>query len=154
MAIVVCLTLPGLELRIHHYILALLLLPGTGIQTRTSLCIKVFSSIFSLMESRDGVSLQFLKQPPLFNGKVTKALQFPQFFPLLYLWIFYQVSPLNVTHLECTRLRALVYWSTMLSGTEPISWNHQVHKPSLHGPEALYRAQSIFDLHISIRVGL
>ncbi len=29
--------LPGLDLRIHHYILALLLLPGTGIQTRPSL---------------------------------------------------------------------------------------------------------------------
>ncbi|KAK4231975.1 hypothetical protein QBC38DRAFT_525855 [Podospora fimiseda] len=29
--------LPGLELRIHHYILALLLLPGTSLQTRPSL---------------------------------------------------------------------------------------------------------------------
>lgn len=33
----VCLLLPGLELRIHHYILALLLLPGTSLQTRPSL---------------------------------------------------------------------------------------------------------------------
>ncbi len=36
-AILVALALPGLSLRIHHYILALLLLPGTSIQTRFSL---------------------------------------------------------------------------------------------------------------------
>ncbi|KAM0335660.1 hypothetical protein ACHAQA_000709 [Verticillium albo-atrum] len=35
--IVICLVLPGLNLRIHHYILALLLLPGTSMQTRPSL---------------------------------------------------------------------------------------------------------------------
>ena len=35
--IVISLTLPGLNLRIHHYILALLLLPGTALQTRPSL---------------------------------------------------------------------------------------------------------------------
>lgn len=32
-----CLALPGVQLRIHHYILALLLLPGTALQTRPSL---------------------------------------------------------------------------------------------------------------------
>ncbi|RDW95082.1 hypothetical protein BP5796_00845 [Coleophoma crateriformis] len=36
-AILVSLLLPGLSLRIHHYILALLLLPGTSMQTRPSL---------------------------------------------------------------------------------------------------------------------
>ncbi|KAI0513245.1 hypothetical protein F5B22DRAFT_647791 [Xylaria bambusicola] len=36
-AILVALPLPGLELRLHHYILALLLLPGTSIQTHYSL---------------------------------------------------------------------------------------------------------------------
>ncbi|KAI2634031.1 hypothetical protein GGS21DRAFT_519704 [Xylaria nigripes] len=36
-AILVALALPDLNLRIHHYILALLLLPGTSIQTRPSL---------------------------------------------------------------------------------------------------------------------
>ncbi|KAK2073699.1 hypothetical protein P8C59_007957 [Phyllachora maydis] len=36
-AIILCLVLPDLRLRIHHYILALLLLPGTSIQTRPSL---------------------------------------------------------------------------------------------------------------------
>lgn len=36
-AIVISLLLPGLNLRIHHYILALLLLPGTSMQTRPSL---------------------------------------------------------------------------------------------------------------------
>ncbi|KAK3385075.1 hypothetical protein B0H63DRAFT_472307 [Podospora didyma] len=35
--ILVCLALPGLKLRIHHYIIALLLLPGTSMQTRPSL---------------------------------------------------------------------------------------------------------------------
>ncbi|KAK8032188.1 hypothetical protein PG990_001922 [Apiospora arundinis] len=35
--IVICLLLPDLSLRIHHYILALLLLPGTSMQTRPSL---------------------------------------------------------------------------------------------------------------------
>lgn len=35
--IIIALLLPGLNLRIHHYILALLLLPGTSIQTRPSL---------------------------------------------------------------------------------------------------------------------
>jgi hypothetical protein len=36
-AILISLTLPGLSLRIHHYILALLLLPGTSMQTRPAL---------------------------------------------------------------------------------------------------------------------
>jgi hypothetical protein len=36
-AIIVCLIIPGVNLRIHHYILALLLLPGTNLQTRPSL---------------------------------------------------------------------------------------------------------------------
>jgi hypothetical protein len=36
-AILVCLAIPGVNLRIHHYILALLLLPGTSLQTRQSL---------------------------------------------------------------------------------------------------------------------
>jgi hypothetical protein len=36
-AILVSLILPGLSLRIHHYILALLFLPGTSMQTRPSL---------------------------------------------------------------------------------------------------------------------
>lgn len=35
--ILISLTLPGLNLRIHHYILALLFLPGTSMQTRPSL---------------------------------------------------------------------------------------------------------------------
>lgn len=36
-AIIIALVVPGLSLRIHHYIIALLLLPGTSIQTRPSL---------------------------------------------------------------------------------------------------------------------
>jgi hypothetical protein len=36
-SILVSLTIPGLSLRIHHYILALLLLPGTSMQTRPAL---------------------------------------------------------------------------------------------------------------------
>jgi hypothetical protein len=36
-AILLCLLIPGVNLRIHHYILALLLLPGTSLQTRSSL---------------------------------------------------------------------------------------------------------------------
>jgi hypothetical protein len=37
LGIIICLVLPDLNLRIHHYILALLLLPGTAIQIRPSL---------------------------------------------------------------------------------------------------------------------
>lgn len=37
LGIVTCLLIPGVNLRIHHYILALLLLPGTSLQTRPSL---------------------------------------------------------------------------------------------------------------------
>jgi hypothetical protein len=36
-AILISLTIPALSLRIHHYIIALLLLPGTSMQTRPSL---------------------------------------------------------------------------------------------------------------------
>lgn len=36
-SILLLLAIPGLKLRIHHYILALLLLPGTSLQTRPSL---------------------------------------------------------------------------------------------------------------------
>lgn len=35
--IVVCLAIPGVNLRIHHYLIGLLLLPGTSMQTRPSL---------------------------------------------------------------------------------------------------------------------
>ncbi|CAK7226177.1 hypothetical protein SCUCBS95973_006111 [Sporothrix curviconia] len=35
--LVICMLLPGLRLRIHHYIVALLLLPGTSMQTRPAL---------------------------------------------------------------------------------------------------------------------
>ncbi len=35
--LLICVAIPNLNLRIHHYILALLLLPGTSIQTRPSL---------------------------------------------------------------------------------------------------------------------
>ncbi|KAK1961813.1 LCCL domain-containing protein [Colletotrichum sublineola] len=35
--IIVGLSIPGLDLRVHHYIMAFLLLPGTSMQTRTSL---------------------------------------------------------------------------------------------------------------------
>jgi hypothetical protein len=37
LGIIVCLMTPGVNFRIHHYILALLLLPGTSLQTRPSL---------------------------------------------------------------------------------------------------------------------
>lgn len=36
-SIVICLIIPDVNLRIHHYILAILLLPGTSLQTRPSL---------------------------------------------------------------------------------------------------------------------
>lgn len=36
-SILISLTLPGLSLRLHHYVLALLLLPGTSMQTRPAL---------------------------------------------------------------------------------------------------------------------
>jgi hypothetical protein len=36
-SILICLVIPGVNLRIHHYILAMLLLPGTSLQTRPSL---------------------------------------------------------------------------------------------------------------------
>ena len=36
-AILLCLAIPGVNLRIHHYIIGLLLLPGTSMQTRPSL---------------------------------------------------------------------------------------------------------------------
>lgn len=35
--LIICVALPDLNLRIHHYVLALLLLPGTRVQTRPSL---------------------------------------------------------------------------------------------------------------------
>ncbi|EOA83943.1 uncharacterized protein SETTUDRAFT_138644, partial [Exserohilum turcica Et28A] len=37
LGILVCLVIPGVNLRIHHYIMALMLLPGTSLQTRPSL---------------------------------------------------------------------------------------------------------------------
>ncbi|KAK4113829.1 hypothetical protein N656DRAFT_777846 [Canariomyces notabilis] len=37
LGLIICAVLPDLNLRIHHYILALLLLPGTSLQTRPSL---------------------------------------------------------------------------------------------------------------------
>ena len=42
LAILVGISIPGLELRLHHYIISLLLLPGTAIQTRPSLLYQGF----------------------------------------------------------------------------------------------------------------
>jgi len=37
LGILLCLAIPGVQLRLHHYIIGLLLLPGTSVQTRPSL---------------------------------------------------------------------------------------------------------------------
>ena len=37
LGLIVCVAIPGLNLRIHHYILSLLLIPGTALQTRPAL---------------------------------------------------------------------------------------------------------------------
>ncbi|KAI1396357.1 hypothetical protein F4819DRAFT_475533 [Hypoxylon fuscum] len=47
LAIIICVALPNLSLRIHHYVLALLLLPGTSMQTRFSLlCQGILMGLF------------------------------------------------------------------------------------------------------------
>ncbi|CAG8975421.1 hypothetical protein HYALB_00010368 [Hymenoscyphus albidus] len=68
LSIGICLLLPGLELRIHHYILALLLLPGTSLQTRPSLLYQgIFLGLFINGISRWGFD-SVLQTPMALRG--------------------------------------------------------------------------------------
>ena len=60
-AILLSLLLPGLSLRIHHYILALLLLPGTSMQTRPALLYQgLLVGLFTGVAAFAAVTLNFV----------------------------------------------------------------------------------------------
>ncbi|RWA05880.1 hypothetical protein EKO27_g9227 [Xylaria grammica] len=89
--ILVCLSVPGVDLRLHHYILALVLLPGTTIQTRSSLFYQGlllglfvngvarwgFASILETPEALRGDGLLHTEKPsihdPIISSGVDKA---------------------------------------------------------------------------------
>lgn len=77
LGIIICLTLPGLDLRIHHYILALLLLPGTSIQTRPSLLYQgLLVGLFINGISRWGFDA-ILQTPAALQGDAQKGTLLP-----------------------------------------------------------------------------
>lgn len=85
--LIICIVIPQLNLRIHHYVLALLLLPGTGIQTRPSLLYQGilvglfvngtarwgFDSIMQTSESLRGSGSQLDSLLPNMTGPVIGA---------------------------------------------------------------------------------
>lgn len=75
--IVISLVLPGLQLRIHHYILALLLLPGTSIQTRASLIYQgLLVGLFINGIARWGFD-SVLQTPAALQGDAQKGTELP-----------------------------------------------------------------------------
>jgi hypothetical protein len=77
LTIVIFLTLPGLNLRIHHYILALLLLPGTSLQTRPSLIYQgLLIGLFINGAARWGFD-SVLQTPGALQGDAQKGTELP-----------------------------------------------------------------------------
>lgn len=77
-AIVIALVLPGLNLRIHHYILALLLLPGTSLQMRPSLIYQgLLIGLFINGIARWGFD-PVLQTPSALQGDAQKGSALPQ----------------------------------------------------------------------------
>ncbi|KPM38381.1 hypothetical protein AK830_g8190 [Neonectria ditissima] len=91
-SLLISLLLPGLNLRIHHYILALLLIPGTSLQTRPSLLYQGllvglfingvarwgFDSVLQTSEAlqgdaQRGTRLPVLRDPVINLGNITNA---------------------------------------------------------------------------------
>lgn len=77
--ILICLCFPGLQLRIHHYILALLLLPGTSLQNRSSLlCEGLLLGLF-ITELHVGDSPPSFKRQQRFNRTRLSARYSPPY---------------------------------------------------------------------------
>ena len=79
--ILISLTLPGLSLRLHHYILALLLLPGTSLQTRPSLIYQgLLIGLFINGIARWGFD-PVLQTPRSLQGDAQKGTVLPSILP-------------------------------------------------------------------------
>jgi hypothetical protein len=73
--LIVCVIIPQLNLRIHHYVLALLLLPGTAIQTRPSLLYQgILVGLFINGVARWGFDSILQTSGALFTGGPTDSL--------------------------------------------------------------------------------
>ena len=73
--LIICVIVPDLNLRIHHYVLALLLLPGTGIQTRPSLLYQgILLGLFINGVARWGFDSILQTSAALFGGGQTNSL--------------------------------------------------------------------------------
>lgn len=95
LAIVISLLLPGLNLRIHHFILALLLLPGTSLQTRPSLLYQgLLIGLFINGISRWGFG-SFLETSAALRGDAQKGSLMPTIRPPVIQWQTTSVS--NIT---------------------------------------------------------
>lgn len=79
--ILLSLTLPGLSLRIHHYILALLLLPGTSMQTRPVLLYQgILVGLFINGIARWGFD-SVLQTPAALQGDAQHGSKLPKILP-------------------------------------------------------------------------
>lgn len=84
-AIIISLLLPGLNLRIHHYILALVLLPATALQTRPSLVYQgLLMGLFINGISRWGFD-SVLQTPAALQGDAQKGTELPSITPTIQL---------------------------------------------------------------------
>ncbi|CEJ81257.1 hypothetical protein VHEMI01396 [[Torrubiella] hemipterigena] len=98
--IIICLTLPSLNLRIHHYILALLLLPGTSLQTRPSLLYQgLLVGLFINGISRWGFD-SILQTSAELQGDAQKGSLLPLVHPPLINWNNATVNAMSNITLE------------------------------------------------------
>lgn len=80
-AIIVSVLLPGVDLRIHHYVLALLLLPGTSMQTRLSLVYQgLLVGFFINGVARWGFA-SVLQTPASLQGNAPNGSELPTILP-------------------------------------------------------------------------
>ncbi len=94
-SILVCLVLPDLSLRIHHFVLGLLLLPGTSMQTRLSLLFQgLLVGLFINGIARWGFG-PFLETAIALQAMLHRGHYYPQSLALPYRSAkIYRVSPL------------------------------------------------------------
>jgi len=137
--ILVCLTIPGVQLRIHHYIIGLLLLPGTSLQTRPSLLYQgLLVGLFingvarwgfdSILQTADALRMDGAFGSPLPNISATPLIQ-PGLEPNMSLSIawdlpsaFANVNGISVLVNDVERLRRFFPLGEDDSATRLFTW--------------------------------
>ena len=132
--LLICIAIPTLNLRIHHYILALLLLPGTGIQTRPSLLYQgILVGLFINGVARWGFDSILQTSAALLGGGQTNSL-LPNITDIL-------ATPANITFEWMLPLPPYDGVSVLVNDVERHRWYYGEGEPSFTWSEQVAEAQ-------------